>query len=159
MKKIITSSRLTAGTAVAALAIALIGRFEGLVTHAYPDPATHGAPWTICYGHTGNVHPGEKMTVQECKDLFIKDLGEYAAGVEQCIKVPLPDARYVALVSFAYNLGVGGACKSAVFRNINAGRTKQGCDALLGYNRAAGRVMGALSRRRAEERRLCLQGL
>lgn len=45
-------NRLKKGTAIAAMAATLVGGFEGLRTVAYPDPATKGPPWTVCYGHT-----------------------------------------------------------------------------------------------------------
>lgn len=141
---------------VAGLAISLIGGFEGLRTHAYPDPATGGKPWTVCYGHTDGVKPNDQYTIAQCKDLLRKDLEIYASGVEKCINVPLSDKRYVALVSFAYNVGVKTACNSSVVRNINAGRTKAGCDALLKYNRAAGITFPGLTKRRQKEREYCL---
>lgn len=153
------SSRLKKGTTAAAALIALVSGFEGLRQTAYPDPGTHGKPWTICYGHTGDVHPGDHMSVADCKSLLLSDLDKYAAGIEACVKVPMPDTRLIALVDFGYNLGVGGACKSTVVRLINAGQTKVGCDYLLNYNRAAGVVFPGLTRRRERERQFCLEGI
>lgn len=152
-------NRLKKGTAIAAVAATLVGGFEGLRTVAYPDPATKGPPWTVCYGHAEDVKPGDRHTVAECKALLIKDLQKYANGIEGCVKVPLPDERYVALVSFAYNVGVSAACHSSVVRLINAGQTQAGCDALLKWNRAAGLVFPGLTKRRQKERALCLEGL
>ncbi len=151
-------SRMKKGAAVAAMAAALVGGFEGLRQSAYPDPATKGPPWTICYGHTEGVKPGDRHTVAECKDLLVQDLQKYATGIERCVRAPLPDGRYVALVSFAYNVGVGAACRSSVVRLINAGQPRAGCDALLQWNRAAGIVFPGLTRRRQAERKLCLEG-
>lgn len=153
------ANRLQKGSAAAAMAVALVGSFEGLRQHAYPDPATQGQPWTICYGSTNGVKPGDYKTVEQCKALLSLELQKYAAGIEQCVTVPLPDARFVALTSFAYNLGVGGACKSSVVRLINQGKTAEGCEALLKYNRAAGIVFPGLTRRRQKERQFCLEGI
>jgi lysozyme len=152
-------SRLKKGGVAAALTISLVGGFEGLRQTAYPDPATRGPPWTVCYGSTHGVKPGDHYSLDECKAMLIRDLETYATGIERCVSAPLPDPRYVALVSFAYNIGVGGACKSSVVRLINAGETKAGCDALMRYNRAAGIVFPGLTRRRAKEREMCLEGL
>ena len=152
-------SRLKKGTAAAALAVALVGGFEGLRQNAYPDPATMGKPWTICYGHTEGVRPGDRKSIEECKALLISDLAIYANGVTKCVTAPLPDERFVALTSFAFNVGVGAACKSSVVRLINQGRTRDGCDALLKWNRAAGIVFPGLTRRRQAERALCLKGI
>lgn len=151
-------SRLKKGGAVAGAAVALVGGFEGLRQTAYPDPATRGQPWTICYGETEGVKRGDRRTIEQCKEGLIKGLDRYADGIERCVTVPLPDRRFIALVSFAWNVGVGGACKSSVVRLINAGRTREGCDYLLRYNRAAGIVFPGLTRRRERERALCLEG-
>lgn len=152
MKK--TSKRMIGG--VAATAAVFVGGWEGLQTMAYPDPASKGPPWTICYGHTAGVKPGDRKSVEECKRLLMVELGEYAAGVEHCIKVSIPDTRLIALTSFAYNVGVGGACKSSVVRLINQGKTREGCDALMRWNKAAGITFRGLTRRRDAERKLCL---
>jgi lysozyme len=151
-------SRITQGGAVAGLLIAILGAFEGLRLAAYPDPATGGRPWTVCYGRTDGVKPNDRYTLDECKALLRQDLEAYALGIEACVWRPLPDKRYVALVSFAYNVGTRAACESSVVRFINAGRTREGCDALLDYNRAAGIVFPGLTRRRQKERALCLEG-
>lgn len=149
------ANRLKKGTAVAAMAATLIGGFEGLRQTAYPDPATKGPPWTVCYGETSGVKPGDHYTVQQCKDMLVMSLQKYADGIDHCVAVPLPDKRFVALTSFAYNIGVKGACNSSVVRLINQGQTKAGCEALLKYNRAAGIVFPGLTRRRQKERDFC----
>lgn len=152
-------NRLQKSAAVAGMAAAVVGGFEGLRQTAYPDPATRGPPWTVCYGETAGVKRGDYHSVAECKAMLVASLQKYANGIERCVKVPMPDTRYVALVSFAYNVGTGGACGSSAVRLINAGRTRDGCDALLKWNRAAGIVFPGLTRRRQQERALCLEGL
>lgn len=152
-------SRLKKGGAAAAVAVALIGGFEGLRQNAYPDPATGGKPWTVCYGETLDVRKGDYHTIAECKAMLIQSLEKYANGIENCVKAPLPDDRFVALVSFSYNVGVGAACKSSVVKLINAGQTRAGCDALMRWNKAAGITFPGLTKRRAKERELCLRGL
>jgi lysozyme len=152
-------TRLAKGGAAAALAVALVGGFEGLRQNAYPDPASGGAPWTICYGHTGHVTPGERASLAECKRLLLADLDKEAAGVERCIPSlrNAPDARYVAVLSLSHNIGVGGVCRSSVARDLNAGEVQRACDDFLKFNRAAGIVWPGLTRRREAERRLCLE--
>jgi lysozyme len=152
------ASRLKKGTAAAGIAVALIGGFEGLRQNAYPDPATGGKPWTICYGHTVGVKPGDKKSVDECKALLVSDLQVYASGIEACVRTPMPDTRFIALVSFAFNVGVKAACGSSVVRLINQGRTVEGCNALLKWNKAAGIVFPGLTRRRQREQAFCLEG-
>ncbi|ANL52871.1 lysozyme [Rhizobium phaseoli] len=153
------TGRMKKGSAVAAAAVALVGGFEGLRQNAYPDPATQGQPWTICYGSTNGVKPGDYKTVAQCKALLSLELQKYADGIEQCVTVPLPDPRFVALTSFAYNVGVKAACKSSAVTLINQGKTAEGCEALLKWNRAAGVVFPGLTRRRQKERQFCLEGI
>jgi lysozyme len=150
-------SRLKKGGAVAAVMIALTGGAEGLRQTAYPDPATHGKPWTVCYGETQDVHKGDYHSIAECKAMLIQSLEKYADGIERCVTVPLPDGRFVALTDFAYNVGVGAACNSSVVRYINQGQVQMGCDALMKWNKAAGIVFPGLTKRRAKERELCLR--
>lgn len=152
------ASRLKKGGAVAAATVAVVGAFEGLRLVAYPDPATRGPPWTVCYGETKGVRPGDRHTIEECKEMLVKSLETYALGVEACVKRPMPDTTYVAFVSLAYNIGTGGFCRSSVVRLYNAGDHKGACDAMLRFNRAAGVVFPGLTRRREAERKLCLQG-
>lgn len=152
-------SRLRKGGTVAAMVVAVVGGFEGLRLNAYPDPATKGPPWTVCYGETSGVKRGDSHSIAECKAMLIKSLEKYANGIEACVKVPLPDRRFVALTSFAYNVGVGAACGSSVVRQINAGQTRAGCDSLLKWNKAAGIVFPGLTKRRQKERELCVADL
>jgi lysozyme len=150
-------NRIQKGGTAAALAVSVIGGAEGLRQNAYPDPATRGNPWTICYGHTGHVTPGERESLAECKALLLADLDAEANGIERCVHVPMSDARYVAVLSLAHNIGVGGVCRSSVVRELNAGEDAAACDSFLKFNRAAGFVMPGLTRRREEERALCLE--
>lgn len=152
-------SRLKKGGAVAAMLVALTGGAEGLRQNAYPDPATRGKPWTVCYGETKDVHKGDYHPIAECKAMLIGSLETYAAAIEQCVTAPLPDARFVALTDFAYNVGEGAACRSSVVRLINSGQTRAGCEALMNWNKAAGITFPGLTHRRAKERELCLRGL
>lgn len=149
-------SRITQGGAILTLLIGVVGAFEGVRLLAYRDAV--GIP-TVCYGHTEGVKMGDRYTLDECKALLKTDLEIYARGVEQCVKVALPAKRYVALVSFTYNVGVNAACGSSVVRLINAGKTREGCDALLKWDRAAGIRFPGLTKRRQKERELCLADL
>jgi lysozyme len=86
--------------------LALIRQFEGLRLTAYPDPATGAQPWTIGYGHTGNVKPGQVIT-QEQADAFLRqDCARFAAGVSATAG-KCTQGQFDALCSFAYNLGLG----------------------------------------------------
>lgn len=155
-------SRVKRNAAIGALAVSFIGGAEGLRQTAYPDPATRGHPWTVCYGHTGkDVTPGVHKSLEECKALLLRDLDERAGDyIEGCIPAlqTAPPGRYVAVLSLAHNIGAAGVCHSSVARDLNAGRVVAACNDLLKFNRAAGFVMPGLTRRREREREMCLQG-
>ena len=150
-------SRLKKNSALAAVAVTLVGGFEGLRQAAYPDPATRGHPWTVCYGETKGVKPGDFHTVAECKAMLKVSLEGYANGMERCVKRPMPDGVYAAFLSLSYNIGTGGFCKSSAARLWDAGHGPAACDAMLRWNRAAGVVFPGLTRRRQAERALCLK--
>ena len=152
-------SRLRKSGKVAVACAAFVGCWEGLQTVAYPDPATQGPPWTVCYGSTRGVKKGDRYSIEDCKRMLTMELPEYAEPVEQCLKVPVTDERLIALVSLSYNVGPAAVCKSTAVRLINEGRTREGCDAFLLWNRAAGVVWRGLTRRREAERELCLKGV
>jgi lysozyme len=149
-------SRLRKSGYAAALAVALVGGFEGLRTTAYLDSVK--VP-TICYGETKGVHLGDTKTKAQCDAMFVQRLDEFAGKVEQCITRPMSDKTEVAFVSLAYNIGSGGFCKSSVARNYNAGLGKQACASIDLYNKAGGKVLLGLVRRRSAEHQLCLEGI
>lgn len=155
-------NRIAKGGAAAVLAASVIGGFEGYSSYAYPDPATLGPPWTICYGHTGNIKPYQRASLQECKALLQQDLAKvYAVGLESCVKpeviAAMPDTRYVALLSFVYNEGQGTFCKSSIRYDLNADNVQGACDDFLKYGWANGRLFPGLVKRRQAERHLCLE--
>lgn len=158
-------SRVKNGAAVAALAIVLVGTYEGLRTKAYRDPI--GIP-TVCYGETRGVKMGDKYTKEECDAMLGDALVDFELGMRRCLKAPdrIPDKSYVAFLSLAYNIGNGGFCKSSIARYANRyvetgniGHLAEACNRIRLYNKAGGRVLRGLVRRRAEERDLCLEGV
>lgn len=155
-------SRVKKSAKVATMLVALTGGAEGVRQVAYPDPATRGEPWTVCFGHTGpEVGPGYRLSLQECRALLLRDLDKHAEPIEKCVPwlKTAPIQVYVASVDFSVNLGPGTFCKSSIARNFNAGRYREACDVFPAYNRAAGIVFPGLTRRRAQERKLCIEGL
>lgn len=156
-----TKSRLAiagAATAAGILAIAVVGEHEGLRLYAYRDVI---GVWTACYGETKGIRPGMKFTKEQCDVMFLESLQRHERGMRACLNAPdsLPEKTYVSFVSFTYNVGIGGFCKSSVARMANALQLRAACDALLRWNKAGGRVIKGLVKRRDKERRLCLQGV
>ena len=139
--------------------IDLIKRNEGCVLDAYPDPATGGDPWTIGVGHTGpDVAEGLSITQERAEELLRQDLGRFEDGVDDLLaeSAATSDNQYGAMVSLAFNIGLGNFRTSSVLREHNAGNNQAAADAFRMWNKAAGKVMAGLTRRREEERTLYL---
>lgn len=150
------TSRLKRGSAVLIALTGLVGGFEGLREYAYRDPV--GIP-TICFGETRGVKIGDHYTAEQCKTMLGDRLIEFSAGVDKCLPPGVPDKPYMAFVSLAYNIGVGGFCGSTVVRRVKAGDLKGACDAILMWNKARGIPLPGLTKRRQAERAVCLEGV
>lgn len=134
--------------------IDLIKQFEGLELTAYPDPGTGGEPWTIGYGHTGGVKPGDTVTEAEAEELLRQDLEKFEDCVNAYVSVPITQSQFDALVSFAFNVGCGALKSSTLLRLLNNGDTEAAAAQFGRWNKAAGRVLAGLTRRRGAERDL-----
>jgi len=126
---------------------------EGLRLKAYPDPATGGEPWTIGVGHTGpDVYPGMVISADQADDMLRRDLEKFERGIERLVTVPLTQNQFDALVSLTFNIGLGNFGGSTLLRKLNARDYNGAADEILRWNRAAGKVMPGLTRRREAER-------
>jgi lysozyme len=141
----------------------LIKSFEGFSSKPYPDPGTGAEPYTIGYGST-YYEDHTKITMQDSPisedralQLLEFEVNEKATAVEKLVKVQLNDNEFAALVSFAYNCGIGNLTSSTLLKllNANADKTAVG-DQFLKWDHAAGKVMAGLTRRRQAERSLFL---
>ncbi|MGJ3251504.1 MAG: lysozyme [Elainellaceae cyanobacterium] len=131
----------------------LIKSFEGLRLEAYLDPV---GIWTIGYGTTSGVRPGMEITAAEAEDLLKRDLRRFEAAVSRNVKVPINDDQFSALVSFTYNVGEGALASSTLLKLLNQGDIRGAADQFLRWNKAGGRVLAGLTRRRKAERALFL---
>lgn len=143
---------------VDARGIILIKSFEGLRLNAYPDPGTGGAPWTIGYGHTGpDVYRGLKITEAQAEALLRQDLARFERGVDRLVEGAFTSqVQFDAMVSLAYNIGLGGFQRSSVLRHHRAGNKLRAAASFLMWVKAAGRTLPGLVRRRNAERKLYL---
>lgn len=133
--------------------LALIKRFEGLKLHAYVCPA--GVP-TIGYGHTRSVTMQDvvnsrTITEAEAERLLREDLGTFEAAVGALVKVILNDNQFAALVAFTFNVGVGAFRNSTLLKKINAREFSEVRAQLARWNKAGGKVLPGLTKRRAAE--------
>ena len=130
----------------------LVKDFEGFGAKAYLCPA---GVWTIGYGHTAGVKKGQTITKAEAERLLSKDLADFWARMRSSIKVKLSDNQAGALLSFAYNVGVGGFKSSSALREANKGNHDRVPEKLALWNKATVNrkkvVLSGLVRRRAAE--------
>ena len=141
--------------------LALIRQFEGCarlrrdgMVEAYPDPGTGGEPWTIGWGATGpGIGPGSVWTQQQCDARLESDVARHARDVAFALgDAPTTQAQFDALVSFHYN--TGAIARSTLLRRHLAGDYRAAAEEFARWNRAGGRVLKGLVRRRAAEARL-----
>lgn len=138
--------------------IALIKEFEGCKLTAYQDSV---GVWTIGYGWTQPVD-GKPIRVgmtikQETAERLLKTgLVSYESDVSRLVKVGVTQGQFDALVSFTYNLGARSLSTSTLLRKLNAGDYAGAADEFLRWNKAGGKVINGLTRRREAERALFL---
>lgn len=137
--------------------LALIKSFESLRLDSYPDPATGGDPWTVGYGHTGpEVHPGMTITEAEADALLAADVATFEQCVNDAVGAHVNENEFGACVSLAFNIGCAAFRKSTLARLLREGRNEEAAEQFLRWNRAGGREMAGLTRRRRAERDLFL---
>lgn len=155
----------------------LIKQFEGVCDgdpttvnlDPYLDPV---GIWTIGWGHaitSGNafvrgpankalaasLYPGG-ISMEQAVALLRADLLDTGKDVLGAVTVDLDDNQYGGLVSFTFNLGIGSLRKSTLLRLVNAGDLDGAADEFEKWNRAGGKVMAGLTKRRLAERDLFL---
>ena len=130
-------------------AIELIKHWEGCVLHAYRDSV---GVWTIGYGTTAGVKPGQVITKDQAIKFLMKDVTACAAAVKKCVRVPISNHEASALISLSYNIGLGGLAHSTLVKKLNAGHPRlEVADEFLKWVHAGGHVLlGLVNRRRAE---------
>jgi lysozyme len=134
--------------------IDLIKQFEGYSSKAYPDPATGGAPWTIGYGTIKGIKPGMIITAEQAEKMLRDDVAKFESGVSSLITAPTTQGQFDAMVSLAYNIGLGNFGKSTLLKKHNARCYTCAADQFRVWNRANGKVMNGLTKRRAAERQV-----
>ena len=140
--------------------LTLIRRFEGLRLKAYRDAV---GVWTIGYGHTSmagppKVTPGTRITREEAERILRRDIERFARQVAKVlgpdVMSRLNDNQFGALMSFAFNVGIGNLKRSSVLRAVREGRFDDVPRLLMRWTRAGGRRLRGLVRRRRAEGRL-----
>lgn len=131
-------------------------RKDGMI-EAYPDPGTGGAPWTIGWGSTTDetgkaIKPGTVWTQARCDARFELDLVRFEHSVLNLISgCPTTQGQFDALVCLAYNIGLENLRRSTLIRLHKEGAYDEVPAQFLRWNKAAGKVMRGLTRRRQAE--------
>lgn len=134
--------------------LAMVKHFESFFPRAYQDAV---GVWTIGWGHTGLTHqdgtvrPGRVITREEGERLLAHDMRQFEGDVSSLVKVPLAQHEFDALVSFAFNLGAGNLKSSTLLRKLNAGDLAGAAAEFLKWDKAGGKVLRGLTRRRNAE--------
>jgi len=136
-----------------AAGINLIKEFEGVRLKAYRCPAD---VWTIGVGHTSAAGPpvvkaGMEITNAQAMKILANDLVKFEDGVDSAVKVPLKQNQFDALVSFAFNVGLGALAKSTLLKKLNAGQYDAVPAELMKWTKAGGKELPGLVRRRRAE--------
>ncbi len=141
-------------------ALDLIKEFEGFRSKAYKDAV---GIWTIGYGTTAmagvGIEPKAGMVITEAQALAYLDaaVAKFEHNVTKVLKRPANENEYGAMVSLAYNIGPSAFAKSSVLRLFNDGDKDGAGAAFLLWNKAGGKVLAGLTRRRKAERALFLK--
>lgn len=147
-------------TAINQSALDLIKEFEGLRLETYRDSV---GVLTIGYGTTAaagvgiNPQPGMTITQAQAEQYLRAGVEKFAAQIRPMIKVPVTPNEFGACVSLAYNIGPGAFTRSSVLRFLNAGSKDIAAQKFALWNKAGGKVLAGLTRRRAAEAALFLK--
>ena len=107
--------------------------------------------WTIGYGHTKGVQPGDEWSEDHANHMLEVELEEYENYVSTAVTVPLSQNQFDALVSWVYNLGNGNLTSSTMLKVLNSGDYDGVPAQIKRWNKAGGKVLEGLTRRRQAE--------
>ena len=137
------------------LAADFIEAWEGCRLTAYKCPA---GIWTIGVGHTQDVTEHDEITYEQSRDLLRRDLELVKHNLAPFINVHVTEGQFVALVSLAFNVGVGYVVRQCprLMRALNAGDEEACANEFLDIVKANGVTLPGLVKRRREEAKLFL---
>jgi lysozyme len=128
--------------------LALIKKFEGCELKAYRCAAN---VLTIGYGSTKGVKEGDSITQEDADKLLMHEIKEYEGYVNDLVEVDLEQNQFDALVSWVFNLGPAKLKSSTLLKVLNA-KDYEGVPAQIKrWNKAGGKVLQGLVRRREAE--------
>ena len=149
---------------IAALSLSAVGligiaNHESFVDHTYKDAVGVN---TIGFGTTAGVKPGQTITPQRALIRLNDDVGVFEREMRTCLGgVALYQHEWDAYVSLTYNIGSGAFCRSSIVRKLRRSPPdyKGACESILLFNKAGGRVLTGLVKRRQAEYNQCIGGV
>ena len=153
---------------VAGLVLSALGLVSIVSHEGYTDRAVIPVPGdvpTIGFGTTGGVRLGDRTTPPQALAHAMDDISRFEGALKSCVKVPLHQYEYDALVSFSYNVGSSAFCRSSLVKKLNAEDYPGACGEILRWTYFRGknclapentRLCGGLATRRQYEYRLCM---
>lgn len=152
-----TSIRNTvAALSISGMALIGIANHEKFVGRTYKDAV--GVP-TIGYGTTTGVKPGQTITPERALIRLGQDVGVFESEMKRCLgDVALYQHEWDAYVSLTYNIGYGAFCRSSIARKLKQPQPDYAgaCQSILLFNKAGGKVLPGLVKRRQAEYKLCV---
>ncbi|MEW9678711.1 lysozyme [Pseudomonas sp. TE50-2] len=133
--------------------LTLIKFYEGLRLQAYQDAV---GVWTIGYGTTQGVTAGMSISKEQAERMLLKDVQRFEPEMRRLVTAQLNQNQWDALISFTYNLGSANLKSSRLRRLLNTGDYAGAAEQFPRWNKAGGKVLPGLVRRRAAERDLFL---
>jgi len=131
--------------------MALIEHFEGCRLDAYQD---QGGVWTIGYGHTHSVCDGDSITQDQAEAFLVQDLTNAEQQVDDAIKSNVNDNQFAALVSLAFNIGIGNLGRSTLLADVNNGAFGSAAQEFVKWSHINGIANAGLLKRRLAEKAL-----
>ena len=128
--------------------LALIKKFEGCRLKAYRCSAN---VLTIGYGHTGGVKEDDTISQPEADELLENDIAKFEEYVSDNVIVELKQYQFDALVAWTFNLGVGNLRSSTMLKKLNESDYDSVPSEMKRWNKAAGKTLDGLIRRRKAE--------
>lgn len=140
----------------AEIAADFIEAWEGCRLQAYKCPT---GIWTIGVGHTKDVAEHDEITYEQSREILYSDIEEVKRGLAPFINVPVTKGQFIALVSLAFNVGVGYVIHQCpkLMRALSAGDVEAAAHEFLDIDKANGVRLPGLTRRRQSEAKLFLE--
>jgi lysozyme len=151
----VAKGKLAGALAAAAIAATLIAKYEPAANPLVPYWDAPGQVWTVCDGHTGHVDPHRIYTTAECKAFRNADIATAQATVKRCLPMPLLPQIEGAATDATYNVGPRIVCGSTLQRYALANNWPAACAEFSRWDKAGGRLLAGLTRRRTDDRAVC----